>query len=357
MADNRFGTVPMNSARQIAAHSGFVPVFQGPAHRYRADACDPLIKAVSSARLKFAALARGHYPGCRLGPDVLPGVSSIGHWDAQRQQEWGLPWHRNEGIEIGFLESGLVDFATDGREFTLHPGDVTVTRPWQLHRVGRPNVGPNRFHWLILDVGVRGPTHSWVWPKWLLLSQRELGQIQTHLQEVGQPARRATPEMRHCFQEISHAVERGGNAAHISRLAININDILLSLLEVFESDRSRAREFSAGSRQTVNAFLSELVDRPGRLAIPWSVDSMAAECGLKATQFVRYVKELTNQPPLHYLAQIRLEYAAILLREKAEMTITEIALACGFGSSQYFATMFRKTFGISPSQFRGTLHA
>jgi AraC family 4-hydroxyphenylacetate 3-monooxygenase operon regulatory protein len=347
----------MNSAQQFARSNGFVPVFRGPAHRYRADACDPLIQAVSSARLKFAALARGHYPGGRLDPDVLPGVSSIGLWDAQRQQEWGLPWHRNEGIEIGFLESGSVDFAADGREFALRPGDITVTRPWQLHRMGRPNVGPNRFHWLILDVGVRRPGDSWAWPQWLLLSQRELGQIQAHLQDLGQPARRATPEMRYCFQEISHAVERSGNAGHISRLAIKINDILLSLLEVLESDRSRAREFSAGSRQTVHAFLSKLTDTPSRLGIPWSVDSMAAECGLRATQFVRYVKELTNQPPLHYLTQIRLEYATILLREKEGMAITEIALACGFGSSQYFATMFRKSLGISPSQFRCTLRS
>jgi len=36
---------------------------------------------------------------------------------------------------------------------------------------------------------------------------------------------------------------------------------------------------------------------------------------------------------------------------KAGRSITEIALACGFNSSQYFATRFRRRFKMSPRQF------
>jgi AraC-like DNA-binding protein len=355
MAIIRFVLDPMSLTQQLAASSVATPAFQGPSHSYLADACNPLIEAVSAAQLKFAALARGHYPGSRLDPDVLLGISSIGHWDAQRDQEWGLPWHRNEGIEIGFLESGVVNFAVDGCDFTLHPGDITVTRPWQLHRMGKPTIGPNRFHWLILDVGIRSPMHPWKWPNWLLLSPRELEQIRTHLLECTQPVWRATADMRHCFQEISHAVERSGDVGYASRLAIKINDLFLSLLDIFHSQPDVGSDFPAGSRQTVHLFLAGLANDGNRLAAPWSVGSMAAECDLKGTQFVRYVKELTNQPPLHYLIQCRLEYAAVLLREERRMTMTDVALACGFASSQYFATLFRKRFGMPPSQFQSSL--
>lgn len=345
----------MNSTQRSVASSDAAPVFKGPSRTYVADACGPLVEAVAAAQLKFAALARGHYPGCRLDPDVLPGLSSIGHWDSPREQGWGLPWHRNEGIEIGFVESGWVSFSVDGCDFTVHPGDITVTRPWQLHRVGKPNLGPSRFHWLILDVGIRSSKHSWNWPDWLLLSPRELAQIKAHLLECSRPVWRATGDMRHCFQEISRTVERSGNADYASRLAIKINDLLLCLLDVFDSQPIAPSEFSAGSRETVRAFLARLGNDLGRLAIPWSVDAMAAECGLKVTQFVRYVKELTNLPPLHYLMQRRLEYAAAVLREEGDATVTDVALACGFASSQYFATMFRKRFGIPPSRFQSSL--
>jgi len=40
----------------------------------------------------------------------LPKVKSLAYWDAHELQDWGLGWHRNEGIELTFLESGSLDF-------------------------------------------------------------------------------------------------------------------------------------------------------------------------------------------------------------------------------------------------------
>jgi AraC-like DNA-binding protein len=33
------------------------------------------------------------------------------------------------------------------------------------------------------------------------------------------------------------------------------------------------------------------------------------------------------------------------------MSVTEVAFACGFSSSQYFATLFRRRFKASPKEF------
>ena len=101
----------------------------------------------------------------------------------------------------------------------------------------------------------------------------------------------------------------------------------------------------------VHLFLKRLANDRNYIALPWSVESMAAECKLKATQFVHYVKELTNKPPLHYLNECRLEHASVLLRNDQTRTITAVALACGSTSSQYFATIFRRRFGVTPSRF------
>jgi len=339
---------PLPIARTLA------PVFQSDSRRYFADSCAPLVQAVSASELQFAALARGHYPGHRLESGVLPGLSTVGHWDAHREQRWALPWHRNEGIEIGYLESGTVEFAVDGREFSLQPGDITVTRPWQLHCVGQPHLRPNRLHWLILDVGIRQPRQLWKWPHWLLLSQHELELLRTTLLDCHQPVWRAKAEMRHCFQEIADAVESNDAAGNASRLAIKINELLLSLLHLFQSQPTHSEEPWTGSRQTVHLFLNRLANERNYVALPWSLESMAAECRLKSTQFVHYVKELTNKPPSHYLNECRLEHASKLLRNDQTITITAVALACGFTSSQYFATIFRRRFGVPPSQFGAT---
>ncbi|MFZ0592147.1 MAG: helix-turn-helix transcriptional regulator [Bryobacteraceae bacterium] len=102
----------------------------------------------------------------------------------------------------------------------------------------------------------------------------------------------------------------------------------------------------------MRSFLGRFVTDPESLAAPWTLESMAAECGLKATQFVRHVNELTNLAPMHYVNYYRLEHALRLLKSKTSMSITEIAFECGFSSSQYFATLFRQRFGMAPKEFR-----
>ncbi len=55
--------------------------------------------------------------------------------------------------------------------------------------------------------------------------------------------------------------------------------------------------------------------------------------------------------PMQYLTHCRVEMAARMLADRPDATITEVAYACGFNSSQYFATVFRSLKGCTPSAF------
>jgi AraC family L-rhamnose operon regulatory protein RhaS len=79
---------------------------------------------------------------------------------------------------------------------------------------------------------------------------------------------------------------------------------------------------------------------------------MAARCGLGVTRFNDYCKSLTNLTPLQFLNRYRLDAAARLLRERPGMAVTQVALAFGFGSSQYFANAFRRRFECSATGYR-----
>jgi len=54
---------------------------------------------------------------------------------------------------------------------------------------------------------------------------------------------------------------------------------------------------------------------------------------------------------MQYLTRCRIELAARLLVEDPALSVSEVAYRCGFNSSQYFATVFRTTKGVSPSAF------
>jgi AraC family L-rhamnose operon regulatory protein RhaS len=99
-------------------------------------------------------------------------------------------------------------------------------------------------------------------------------------------------------------------------------------------------------------FLDDLTLHQEHLAIEWSVQGMAESCGLGVTQFVHVVRQLTNVTPANFLNHCRLDQAAKLLRETAGGSVTDVAMRCGFSSSQYFANLFRKRFGCTPTQFK-----
>lgn len=78
---------------------------------------------------------------------------------------------------------------------------------------------------------------------------------------------------------------------------------------------------------------------------------MAHHCGLGRSTFPEYVKEISGDTPIRMLARARVAQAQSLLKQ-AELPITEIALQCGFGSSQHFATVFKNYTGLRPSDYR-----
>jgi AraC-like DNA-binding protein len=329
-----------------------IPIYQEQRRTYEADTCQPVADAVEAGQLRHVALVRGHYPGRRLPRNALPGVKVVGFWDADHRQDWGLDWHRNEGIELTFLESGGLGFAVEGQEFQLKAGDLTFTRPWQQHRVGDPHLAAGRLHFLILDVGVRRPHQTWRWPSWIVLTASDLRQLTEFLRHNEQPVWRATPEVARCFSRIAAAAEADCDGSSVSSLAVGINQLFLSVLEMFRRQDVCLDESLSSTRRTVDLFWADLCQSLDHLSLEWTVRGMARRCGMGATNFIHHSKQLFNMTPMQYLNHCRLTAAARLLKEQPDRSITDIALACGFASSQYFATLFRRSFGATPRAFR-----
>lgn len=67
--------------------------------------------------------------------------------------------------------------------------------------------------------------------------------------------------------------------------------------------------------------------------------------------FCHIFKEVTGKTAKEYLNSIRIKKAAALLLETS-MTVTEVAYCCGFSDSNYFARIFKKYTGHTPSAVR-----
>jgi AraC-like DNA-binding protein len=329
------------------------PIYRAGRKRYDIDSCEPQKKAVREGKIEFHALTKGHYPGTSMSPDVLPGLNSIGFWDANTSQDWGLNPHRNEGIKIVFFETGTCDLVMGQKTFHLHAGNFLLTRPWQLHKFGAPNIGRGRLHWLILDVEVRRPHQDWSWPKWIVMSKGDLAELTERWQHIKNPIWTSTPSIAQSFRELARCITVWDQPHAASRMAAHLNLLLIAVLDALTEQQTHENEQLTSRKRAVEIFFDGLKNGTIDLGEQWTLGRMAAHCNLGVTAFSKYCRELVNTGPMEFLNQCRLERAAEQLRTQPERSVTEIAFANGFNSSQYFATRFRRRFRVSPSHFCG----
>lgn len=84
------------------------------------------------------------------------------------------------------------------------------------------------------------------------------------------------------------------------------------------------------------------------------VQQLCKALGLSKTQANRKIKSLTHKSPKRFVQEIRLQKSLSVLKSKSS-TISEIAYDCGFASPTYYSRVFKKRFGISPTDYLLTL--
>ena len=72
---------------------------------------------------------------------------------------------------------------------------------------------------------------------------------------------------------------------------------------------------------------------------------------LSPSYFCRLFKKATNMTFSEYVCRARIEKAKPLLANPS-LSISETALAAGFGSIPHFERMFKRYAGVTPSQYR-----
>jgi AraC family L-rhamnose operon regulatory protein RhaS len=136
----------------------------------------------------------------------------------------------------------------------------------------------------------------------------------------------------------------------VARVALGIAEVLVEMTDQLDRQEIALDPYLSSTERVVELFLDGLTER---LDEPWTLNRMAESCGLGRTRFVHYCKQVVNVAPQEYLADLRLRRAAEMLH-RTDLSISQIALRCGFQTSQYFSTVFRRRFGCTPGASRGT---
>src|SRR5512133_2986050 len=84
---------------------------------------------------------------------------------------------------------------------------------------------------------------------------------------------------------------------------------------------------------------------------PLDLARVAAESNFSPYHFHRIFQGAMNETPQDYVNRVRLERAANYLTKAKEMSVTDVAMACGFSSPSTFARSFKKYFGVTAHEY------
>lgn len=250
-----------------------------------------------------------------------------------------ITWHSHSFYEILIVlegsteyefENGHVELLTGGRFLTISPG----IRHRGRHDVRRP---ANLFGMLIGPSGNAAAKNS-------PFTRADLAWIVEHIRQGNARTHRMNSEIRGYINSLTKPLREVQSASTATLISMRLA-ICGILVEVA---KQIACSTSAEPQQVVQDAVEYM---RSNLRSEASIEAVAKFADCSRSKLFALFKESIGMTPNDYWLRIRIEHAQAMLRSTT-MPVTQIGLECGFSTSQYFSTVFKKYAGASPSEYR-----
>lgn len=256
--------------------------------------------------------------------------------------DYSYPWHWHHEIEIFYIREGQLDYILPSGIYTFHQGEGGFLNSNILHMTRCHGTCPciQEEHIFLPDF-IGGHSDS-------ILSQRYLAPVLNH---PSFELFRLDPSIPP-HQEIIQLLQRA-YAAYVSRslfYEFHVRQYMTSVWQKLFLFLPRDQPASSGVADSLRIkemmrFISQHYHE--KLTLQQIADAgyvSLRECS-------RCFQKNLGVSPISYLLDFRLRKACDLLLT-SHISVTEIALACGFSNGSYFTSMFRQKFGVTPRSYR-----
>ncbi len=251
-----------------------------------------------------------------------------------------LSWHSHEGFELLFLLDGATTYEFPGKESVeLCGGHFLVLPPRLVHRGLHDMCLPST----ICGLAFKASRPS-AWRN-TTFTHADLSRLQTTLAKAHPKAHPFGPALRWLVRRLMEETAEFPNHAGSAGAGIALRSLICAVL--VESMR-QLQVPPTEPKAVVVAAVSYL---RRHLSEPVRIDDLVKHVGFSRARVFELFRAETGLTPNDCLQRLRVEKAQQQLRQ-TDLSVTDIAMATGFNSGQYFSTVFTRYTGVSPTAFR-----
>ena len=236
------------------------------------------------------------------------------------------PHIHRDCMEIVFLSKGFQCFEVGGQMFNLSGNDIFVTYPDEPHSTGSYPESINEYIWFQLNLNTDLPflgmdkTHA-----------SDLRDALLTLPRVFKGSSRLYVNLAECFYDMA--------SDDMLRRSIGLHSFVCCLYRML---------YQAGHLELVHAddIENAIIYIHEHICEPILLEDVAASCCLSLSRFKKRFKEKMGITPRTFINYLKIEQSKILLKTHS---VTETAYRMGFDTPNYFATVFRRFTGQTPS--------
>lgn len=268
---------------------------------------------------------------------------SLHYTEVPRGYESALYLHWHQEMEFLYLTQGNVLFHIENQNFPLQAGDGIFIPPGLLHHATALGTEQVTFHAFVLSPAfILSPFDTHAYNTYLLPALHNSLLFATALHKEIPWQKEILQYLQQIFTK-----EKTGELT-LRGLSLLIWDQLYT--------HHISRFGTPGLLETLSAQLAPSIHHiHEHFNEPLNLGELASLIPLSEGEFCRSFKRLTGTSPFRYLVRYRILQSCTELTQ-SNKKITDIALSNGFNNISYFNRAFLKVMGMTPTQYRKSLH-
>ncbi len=262
-----------------------------------------------------------------------------------RLPEWlsEFPLHWHDEMEIIHVAEGSMVVSIQNEEIILYEGDLAFVQPQLVHSIRQHDDNKARyfnilFRFSLLETNERDLCYE----KYFLpiYSSRQI--IPKYLSRDDDLNKKITPYVRQLTD--MRRLSEDGIELLIKSCLLGIMHYIFTEIKPKNAQENYIENLYSRLKRSI-----ELVEN--RYDDNLTVEEAASVCNFSPSHFSKMFRQLTGTSFTQYLKNYRLEIASKKLKEKS-MTVSRVAMECGFNNLSYFTRAFRQKYGVAPYSFK-----